>query len=344
MKIFIYSLITVIILLVFNLNLVASSADERFEFDGKILFTAGQVKKNISHIYSLDGATRKVIQLTQKGRNHWPKWSPDGKKIAFVSIRDNHNNYDIYIMDADGKNQKRITNTQEGNSTQPRWDCSGSKIYFRRTIKGDVQENIIDLTTFEIHTLASTGKLSEVQPIKDINVYIEELRKKDKKELEKDLAKIKEDEKELKKMIQERDKVFVYIPSPNCRYYALHYRLPGKIKLLDIKTNELKELKSESAGTPAWTKDGKKLGYVNGENNDRVMIFDTDNNQYTEVSLIKKKEHFCRDELSWSSDSGKFAYTCGPDLIYINGSQIYILDLETRQAKAIINGHSPDWY
>lgn len=35
-------------------------------------------------------------------------WSPDGKKIAFHSLRDE--NFEIYIMNADGSEKKKLTN------------------------------------------------------------------------------------------------------------------------------------------------------------------------------------------------------------------------------------------
>ena len=35
-----------------------------------------------------------------------PSWSPDGRKIAFVSHRDG--SYGIYVMNADGSGQRRL--------------------------------------------------------------------------------------------------------------------------------------------------------------------------------------------------------------------------------------------
>lgn len=55
---------------------------------------------------SPDGTTRFIGNVA-------PQWSPDGKKIAFISDREG--NPDIYIMNADGSSQTRITNTISDN-------------------------------------------------------------------------------------------------------------------------------------------------------------------------------------------------------------------------------------
>ena len=54
-----------------------------------------------------DGSNQ--VNLTDNLGDDWePTWSPDGKKIAFVSDRDD--NKEIYIMNADGSGQMPLTN------------------------------------------------------------------------------------------------------------------------------------------------------------------------------------------------------------------------------------------
>jgi len=333
-------LLSIVVLLVFNPNCAVSLVNQTSKFNGRLVFVQGQKRKNINHIYLLNDADQKIIKLTQKGRNFLPKWSPDGKNIVFVSIRNDHRNYEIYLMDADGKNQRRLTKTPGGNSTNPRWDGSGKKIFYRSTIMGDTQENILDLTTSEIQTLGSTGKLPEVKTINNINEYIKE---NSKKEIERDLAKIEKDEKELQNVIKQRRNMFEYLPSPDGKYGVLYYDLLKKIVLLDLEKNELKEIKSQQSGVPAWSKDSKKLAYGNDENGDHIEIFNIDKNQYTQIKINKTEDEGCGSELSWNRDSKKIVYTCGTDYI-ADSSQMYILDLETQQVEKLIKGSSPDWY
>ena len=54
-----------------------------------------------------DGSDSKTL-IPHKAFEESPRWSPDGKRIAWVSTRDG--NQEIYTADADGKNIKRLTN------------------------------------------------------------------------------------------------------------------------------------------------------------------------------------------------------------------------------------------
>ena len=82
-----------------------------------------------NHIFTIDLAGGKVTQLTS-GRNHHdqhPKWSPDGKRISFISTRGG--SFDLWVMDADGANATRLTD-HPANDFDPIWMPDGQSLIF----------------------------------------------------------------------------------------------------------------------------------------------------------------------------------------------------------------------
>jgi TolB protein len=75
---------------------------------------------------NLDGANQR--QLTFEGDNGRPKWSPDGRKIAFGS-RANGKTW-VAVMDADGSNQRLLVEA----TGDPDWSPDGNQIAFSRPV------------------------------------------------------------------------------------------------------------------------------------------------------------------------------------------------------------------
>ena len=69
-----------------------------------------------------------LVQLTDvPADDRHPAGSPDGRKIAFTSMRDGPS--DIYVMDSDGSNVVRLTNSNF-LELDPSWSPDGTKIAF----------------------------------------------------------------------------------------------------------------------------------------------------------------------------------------------------------------------
>ena len=77
-------------------------------------------------IYAMNADGSNAERLTSESTQ--PAWSPDGRKIAFVSDRDGA--LDIYVMDADGSNVERLTESDIDDVGPPAWSPDGRRIAF----------------------------------------------------------------------------------------------------------------------------------------------------------------------------------------------------------------------
>jgi Tol biopolymer transport system component len=89
-----------------------------------IAFTAG-FDTDI-YVMDIDGLHQTPLTTDHVG-NYDSAWSPDGRKIIFVSYRDGNSN--LYIMNADGTQQTRLTD-YPSYEFDPAWSRDGSKIAY----------------------------------------------------------------------------------------------------------------------------------------------------------------------------------------------------------------------
>jgi len=110
--------------------------------DGKrILFSKAGADNKVSDLYSakIDGTN--LVQLTKDvKRNSTPAFSPDGKKIVFISNRES-DKYQLYVMNSDGTSVKRLTTDSNVAYFNPMWSPNSKRLVYY-VEKGDQKDQI----------------------------------------------------------------------------------------------------------------------------------------------------------------------------------------------------------
>lgn len=102
-------------------------------------FAVWSAKKQI-WIAPISGKDKAKALTFARGNNSQPKWSPDGKKIAFVSDRGDHSFVVIYEF---GRNTLRYVSPSADRDRYPRWSPDGSKIAFVRLVGKEMKQPLI---------------------------------------------------------------------------------------------------------------------------------------------------------------------------------------------------------
>jgi len=93
-------------------------------------FVARLVRRTQDDIVLINRETGEIKDLTDDTAfDRYPRWSPDGKRIAFIS--DRGGSHEIWTIDADGTNLKQVTFNNSNGATFPHWSADGSQILFR---------------------------------------------------------------------------------------------------------------------------------------------------------------------------------------------------------------------
>jgi TolB protein len=101
-----------------------------------------------------------VRPLTATGKladNQNPTYSPDGRRVAFMSTRPGRGQ--IYVMDADGANQRALVNFDgDGAAFSPEWSPDGDRVAFHRDIAGGRHVLVYDFGTGRATAVTSAGR------------------------------------------------------------------------------------------------------------------------------------------------------------------------------------------
>jgi len=119
---------------------LARISEHQVSPDGKtVAFTVQRIelRENTKprHVYTVPLEGGKPVRLTSEGMsNYRPRWSPDGKRIAWISNRSGESQ--IWAMDPDGRNARQITKLATGADGHL-WSGDGSRLIFTSEVFPD---------------------------------------------------------------------------------------------------------------------------------------------------------------------------------------------------------------
>ncbi|MGH9905490.1 MAG: TolB family protein [Pyrinomonadaceae bacterium] len=130
--------------------------------DGEWLAACSRGQQRHVYIIRPDGSDLRDLTDDNFRNDGWPRWAPDGKRIAFTSRRTG--DYELWVINRDGSGLRQLTESKGGHYSP--WSSDGTIAYSIHTPKNDC-------VIIQPDQNWRDQKLSHLPPLSDPNLSFE---------------------------------------------------------------------------------------------------------------------------------------------------------------------------
>ncbi|MBD0347933.1 MAG: PD40 domain-containing protein [Thermoleophilia bacterium] len=258
-----------------------------------------------SEIYVIREDGFALRQLTRNAASdYFPVWSPDGKRLLFVSDRDGDD--ELYVATASGAAVRQLTRNR-GVDTTPAWSPDGRRIVFASNRAGGEHElYVVNADGTSLRRLTNTSRI-----VMDTTPS------------------------------WSPDGRWIVFASNRLGYFNMDlYRVrPDGKGLRRLTFTRGSERRPGDEGTPAWSPDGTQIAFsTNRDGQQELYVMAADGKSQRRVTRAPGRDDILP---RWSPDGSTIAYLGTP--LPHGASAVYVIDPDGSGHRKVRTGSDPSW-
>ena len=291
------------------------------ETQAQIVFSSNRDGNPEIYVMDINGGNQRRL-TNHLARDNSPSWSPDGKRIAFVSsafesnkdgqihFRDGRPTHEIYVMDADGGNLQNLT-LNPGRDFSPSWSPDGKRIAF----SSDTDERF----NHEIYVMDADGG---------------------------NVQRLTNDPHSDRYPSWSPDGKRIVFSARREGHFENKFSITNEIYVMDADGDNQRRLTENHRydWDPVWSPDGKRIAFMADKKGDlqnfAIYVMDADGGNQRRLT----NHNVWDSSPSWSPDSRRIAFVSDRDGNY----EIYVMDADGGNLQNLTNNPhsdgSPAWF